>query len=254
MKKTSFALILLILLGHLFAYENSMLNMYSPTSLDNHQGQFAITHRFFGDIEEKPFDNLFGMTNGVNIGFGLRYQFLPKIEATFNYTKLKKETQFGLSYKFVKEDFPIFSQLNFEYYTFKEPLLNEDRRSNFKSVVSLQNEELFDRLIGTLNAGYDFYYERPIVSIGANIKIFDKVSLIGEYYPVLDRSTSIKQLKRYLKDADVFAIGIKLDTYGHHFKFQISNSEQNSLHRLTMGADNEAPLMFGFNLERRLGI
>lgn len=251
-------LILLMLLSQIIAclsaYENSMLSLYSPTELDKGQGQFQIKHRFYGDITEEPLDSFFGMLKGVNIGFDYRYQFYPKAEVTFNYTKFKKDTQFGLAYKLQKDDFPIKGQINIDYLTFKEPLMNDDRRGNFKTVLSLQNEPFLDRWVGTINTGYDLYYERPLLGLGANIMIIDKVYLIAEYFPVLDRSTDIAQLKRYLKKADAYSVGIKLDTYGHHFKFQISNSEQMTLHRLTMGADKGAPLMFGFNLERRLGI
>jgi hypothetical protein len=254
MKKKMLLMLLYLMVLGLFAYENSMLNLYAPTQLDKGQGQFQIKHRFYGDITEEPLDSFFGMLNGVNIGIDLRYQIFPKAEMTFNYSKFKKDTQFGLSYLLNKEDFPLHGQINIDYLTFKEPLMNDDRRGNFKSVLSIQNEVLWDRFVGTINTGYDLYYERPLLGFGANVMILDKVYLIGEYYPVLDRSTDIVQLKRYLKESDVFTVGLKLDTYGHHFKFQVSNSEHLTLHRLTMGADRKAPLMFGFNIERRLGL
>lgn len=247
-------MLLLLVTVSISAYENSMLSLYAPTNIDKGQGQFQVKHRFYGDITEEPLDSFFGMLKGVNIGIDLRYQFYPKAEVTFNYSKFKKDTQFGLSYKIQKEDFPVFGQINVDYLTFKEPLMNDDRRGNFKTVISLQNEPLWDRWTATVNAGYDMYYERPLLAIGTSIMIVDKVYLIGEYYPVLDRSTDIEQLDRYLKDAEAFSVGLKLDTYGHHFKFQVSNSEHMTLHRLSMGADKSAPLMFGFNIERRLGL
>ncbi len=254
MRTNLLIMLLLLTVASVFAYEHSMLSLYTPTNLEKGQGQFQVKHRFYGDITEEPLDSFFGMLKGVNIGIDLRYQFYPKAEMTFNYSKFKKDTQFGLSYKLQKEDFPIIGQVNLDYLTFKEPLMNDDRRGNFKTVLSIQNEPFWERWVTTLNAGYDMYYERPILGIGTNIMIIDKVYLLAEYYPVLDRSTNIEQLERYLKEADAFSIGIKLDTYGHHFKFQVSNSEHMTLHRLTMGADKSAPLMFGFNIERRLGL
>lgn len=254
MRKPILLTILLFCISVIHGYENSLLNMINPGELDKKQGQISIIHRFLGDITENPLDNLFGMEAGANVAFTFRYQLFDPLEMNLSYSKVKKEKMLGLAYSYKSETYPLLSQINLEYIRFEEPLLTDKYRDGLLIIGSLQNEPFWDRLILTANTGYDAYYERPVLAAGLSYQIVDKVYFISEWYPLPDKNTTRKNLKKYLGDESSLSFGLKMDTYGHHFKFQISNSNQSNVHRLSLGASKSNPWMFGFNLERRLGI
>jgi len=251
MKKMFLAVCLLVLLN-LSAYENSMLNLYSPTGLKQGQAEMMIRHRFYGDIADEPFDNFFGMDAGANVNLSGRYQFFDNAEFHLSYSRRKSEKTIGLSYKLELEDFPIYGQVNIEFFSYKEEILKEQDRKNFNYILSLQNEEIVDKFTATLNTGYDGYNQRLILGLGLMINIVDDVSLIGEYYPVLDRDSASEDLQKYIGAEDAYAIGIKLDTYGHQFSFLLSNSDNVGLRRVSLGVPEDPYLRLGFNIQRRL--
>ncbi len=245
-------MIFLMLLTSLTAYENSFLNLHNPTNLEKGQGEISIKHRFYGDVTENTLDTFFGMNAGANFSLDTRYQLFPKLEMNLHYTRVKKEYQIGSSYKLEKNDIPVMAQVDITYFNFKEPNMNDDTRANFHYLLSVQNDPWLDLLAGNVNIGYDAYYERMNLGLGVLCKITEKTSLIAEYIPVLDRNTSNLKLKRYIGPDDVMNFGIKLDTYGHHFKFMISNGKDMSIHRSSLGTDSSTGWKLGFNLERRM--
>jgi len=87
--------------GILLAYdEPDMLNIKTPTGLKQGQMEVKIQHRFYGKINEKPLDNFFGLDIGANIGLGIRYVVLPKLEINGSYTRDGKEYTIGASYTY----------------------------------------------------------------------------------------------------------------------------------------------------------
>jgi len=84
------------------------------------------------------------------------------------------------------------------------------------------------------------------------IKIVDNISLLGEYYPVLDRDTASEKLSQYIGDEDTFTFGLKFNTYGHQFIFLLANSDDIGLRGNSLGTAQDSHLHFGFNIQRRL--
>jgi hypothetical protein len=243
---------MLLAISLLYCYENSMLNLFTPTGLKQGQAELMIRHRFYGDISEDPLDNFFGMDAGANVNLSGRYQFYDKAEVNFSYSRRKSEKTMGLSYLLELEDFPLFGQINLQYFSYQEEVLKEENRQNLLYSLALQHEELFDRFTATVNTAYDGYNERVILGAGLMVEVIDDLSFIAEYYPVLDRDSVSGNLTKYIGAEDAYAVGIKLDTYGHQFVFLLTNSDDIGLRRVSLGVPEDSHLRFGFNIQRRL--
>jgi len=244
--------VFILLITSLFAYDFSMINLIHPSGLKQKQAEVMIRHRFYGDITDDPLDNFFGMDAGANVSLSARYQFYRKAEAKLSYTRQKSEKILGLAYRIDVEDFPLYGQLGINYFRYEELSQTETTRQNLLYHFSLQNEEIVDRFTATMNTAYDSYNQRLILGFGMTIKIIDSMSLLGEYYPVLDRESASEKLAQYIGEEDAFALGLKFDTYGHQFIFLLSNSDDVGLRRTSLGATEDSHLRLGFNIQRRL--
>jgi len=232
------------------AFEASSFNLKVPSNLDEGQKTVSINHRFYGDISDKPLDNFFGMDAGANVQVNFRMHLPYNSDLSMDYTRKLKEKRIGISKTFIFDEFPINSALDISYHSFKLISQEEESRNNFVYSVAFQNDPIWERVILTLNLGYDGYFERAVFGLGFAAEIREKLFFIAEYFPVLDRDDASGKLAQYIGKEDSFAFGIKLDTYGHHFKFQLSNSTEFGLRRNSLGSPVDY-LMFGFNLERR---
>ncbi|MCF7912091.1 MAG: DUF5777 family beta-barrel protein [Candidatus Cloacimonetes bacterium] len=247
-----FIALFLLIFSTLLAYDFSMINLINPSGLKSREGEFMIRHRFYGDITDAPLDNFLGMDAGANVNLSARFQFYRKAEAKISYSRRKSEKIAGLAYRIDIEDFPVYGQLGIDYFSYEELSQPETTRKNMFYHLSLQNEELFERLVATINTAYDGYNERLVTGFGLTIMITDNMSLLGEYYPVLDRDNANVKLSQYMGAEDAFAFGIKLDTYAHQFIFLLSNSDDVGLRRVSLGVADDSYLRLGFNIQRRL--
>ncbi|MDA3812631.1 MAG: DUF5777 family beta-barrel protein [Candidatus Cloacimonetes bacterium] len=242
----------LVAIVSLQASDFSMINLINPTGLKQKQAEIMIRHRFYGDITDAPLDNFLGMDAGANVNLSARYQFYRKADVKISYTRRKSEKILGLAYRIDIEDFPVYGQLGIDYFSYEELSQPETTRHNFLYHFSFQNEELIDRFAATLNTAYDGYNQRLVLGFGLMIKIVDNISLLGEYYPVLDRDSTSEKLAQYIGDEDAFAFGLKFDTYGHQFIFLLTNTDDVGLRRTSLGTAQDSHLRLGFNIQRRL--
>ena len=257
MKKT---VLILILFKMLSADDYTMLSMFSPSSLSSRQICFSARHRFYGDIFEKPLSSFFGMDEGANIMMSLRYHPFHGLEVKSSYTRLRKEKTLGLAYRIERDNIPLKAQVDIEYFTYSEPGLIEEKRSNTITVLSVRSDPVWDRLGGVLNFGYDGYFKRTVIALGLFFNIYDDFGMFEsidgllEYYPVTDRKTQNEKLVRYILPSDVVSLGIKMDTYGHRFLFIFSKSTHFHPRWIGLGADEDSFWKLGFNIERILEI
>jgi hypothetical protein len=234
------------------AYQNSSPSLITPTSLSPRESEITLAHRFYGPVNEKPLDTFFGMNAGANVSLSLRHNFWKTLEAKAGYTRSGKQYELGAAYRFTPNDFPVQAQLDYRYFSFIQST-DSKRHGNFLYLVSAQTNPLAERLIVTLNAGYDGYYERLVSGAGLQVLITEKLSLLGEYYPVWDRNSAADVLKQYIGKDDAFCIALKADTYGHHFIFSLGNASGMDPRIQSLGTDNR-DLHLGFNIQRRLGV
>ena len=246
------AVCLLLAVGSLIAFEPSMVNLTTPSRLENTESVFKITHRFYGPVNEDPLESFFGLDAGANVSLGMRYALLPRLELNAAYTRFQKEYVLGASYAYFLPQIFVGAQLDVQFFSFKGIGIDE-RNENFYYALSLQTEPLFDVVRPVINAGFDGYNEKFGVafgmSIGTDIDIgpVNRLDLIAEYYPVIDRDDAVHAAE------NSFAFGIKAATYGHNFMLLVGNNSQISPRRLMLGAvDND--LYFGFNVHRHLDL
>lgn len=248
MKQSMLVVSLVLFIGCLFSFEPSALNLRVPSHLEQNALVFDVQHRFLGILTEEPFENFFGLDLGGSVNLGIRYAVLRRLELNASYTTLEKEYRLGASYAHHCPQIYLKGQVDIQYFDFEGA---GERNSNVYYGLSLQTLPLGAILIPTVNIAYDGYHEKFGLGLGFDIGIdwefgpIEHVSLIGEYYPVLQAEEPITGAENY------FAAGIRLDTYGHHFMVQVSNGWEISPRRLMLGVPTN-DIYLGFNIHRIL--
>ena len=236
----------------LTAFEPSMLNLTTPSRLENTEAVFKITHRLYGQVDNDPFETFFGLDAGANISLGMRYALLPRLELNAAYTRLQKEYVLGASYAHFFPQLHAGGQLDVQFFSFQEAG-EEERNDNFFYALSLQTEPLFGILRPVINAGFDGYNEKFGIAVGVSMGTdidfgpVNRIDVIGEYCPVIDRDDAIQGPE------NSFAFGIKTATYGHNFMLLVGNNSQISARRLMLGTGSN-DLYFGFNVHRHIDL
>ena len=221
----------------LWAYERSMVNLHLPAELKPWRMQFTIQHRFYGRLNDKPFETFFGAQAGANVGLRLRYAFPYSLEASW-----QKEWLLGISYHKSWKKFGS-AQIEAHYMSLKPPYPKTDRESGLFFQLDLKGPFFLKRITPVVNAAYDTYLEKSGVGFGLDLAISKKIALIGEYYPPLNPDNDEKS---------VTVFGIVFKTYGHHFIIQAANGYQFTTRRLMRGS-NEEHFYLGFTIHRLLG-
>ncbi len=241
---------IIILSENINAYdEQSIFNMKAPTGIERGQSELKIQHRFYGKVNEEPFETLFGMYSGANVGLGIRYVVLSGLELEASYTSYNKESNLGASYTYLFPLIMLRSQVSANYFSYKTynlDLNQEERISNIFTLLSLQSDPILTLFLPCLNIGYDLEEKHLGIGFGANFIVLErvgtlkKVILIGEYFPS----------KIAGENKNCYSFGLRLETYGHHFDFMLSNSSEIGVRRLMLGTTRQEGLYFGFNIKR----
>lgn len=245
------ALLFVVIVAGLDAYEHSLSGLSVPSELNVREGEILIVHRFYGTVDDHPLDTAFGLDVGANVGLQFRWQSPWQAGLKASYVRRNKEKSLGAYYSWLPESLPLQLGAELAFVSFKNFTMKDEDREGVVAITALQGVLLDDRLHPVLNLGYDSYYERLLLALGMSVSFKDELHLFAEYYPVLDRDDANEHLAAVIHSEDAFVLGVKLDTYGHHFKCTLSNSTEIGLRRLTLGtADTD--LRLGFHIERRL--
>lgn len=252
MKQSRLLVILLfaLLYLNLNAYQNSFFNLVSPTELSDWQGEVSIQHRFRGATDDEPLDTFFGTTGGVNVGLFYRQALLHKAELKLGYIRTNMEYNVDASWLFTPYDFPVQAQANLHYFTYEDFFDTDKRYNNIMFLLALQSQPLMDKIILNANVGYETDKERMVSGLGLGYKVLPEVTFMAEYYPDNYNPSAFQDIQNFNLKNDSFTLGVKLETYGHHFMFLVGNSDSMTLRRLTMGSETK-DLRLGFNINRR---
>jgi hypothetical protein len=243
-------LICLFSLTGAFALEKSMLSLKLPSELEARQVQFFFQHRFYGKINEKPLDTFFGMDEGANAKVGFRIRPIKNFELVVSHVFRDNEYALGAGYAFPLPGLPIRGQVDAELFTNRQYYTVPDgvelKRKQFSAFrLDLVSKAILNRLTPVVNLGYDTELKRTGLGLGLDFAITPKYSLIGEYYPRLNKDGRDGLIY------DSFAVGVKIQTYGHHFLFHIGNNTGIGTRKLMAGsAVNDK--FFGFGIQRLL--
>jgi hypothetical protein len=248
--KRIIALICLLSLTGAFALEKSMLSLKLPSELESRQAQFFFQHRFYGRIDQKPLDTFFGMDIGANAKLGFRVRIVKNVELAVSHVARDNEYAVAAGYAFSIPGVPVRGQADAEFFTNKRNYIVEDvdvlKRKRFAAFrLDLATKAVWNRLTPVVNIGYDTDWKRGGLGLGLDVAVTPKYSLIGEYYP---------RLKKDGRDGliyDSFAVGLKVQTYGHHFLFHVGNDTEIGTRKLMAGSASKY-LFFGFGIQRLL--
>ena len=227
-------------------YESPMLNMTVPSGLEDGQAYFTLNHKFLQSLRAYPEDNLYALFDGgVNMNLYFRYMPAWDIEIKFGYTTKNREQTAGLSYTLKTPKILFNSQVDVQFFSYADYVQNNFAQNLFY-LLSLQSVAFWDdRVVVSVDAGYDGYNEHIGLGIGASMEIVRHIRLLAEYYPVFlreDRSVNVGTTGCY-------AFGIKLDTFGHQFIFKAGNSADTSTRRMMLGTTTQ-DVYIGFTIMR----
>jgi hypothetical protein len=250
--KRTLSLICLLSLSGAFGLEQSMLSLKLPSQLDARQAQFFFQHRFYGKVDS--LDTFFGMAEGANAGLGFRIRVFRNFELVASHVfgeERENENSLGIGYAFPVPGLPVRGQIDAEIFSNKRYYTDPNgaflRRKNFTAVrLDLASKAILNRLTPVVNIGYNSERKHAGFGLGLDVTITPKYSLIGEYYPRLQKTRDESLLIH-----DSFAIGLKVQTYGHHFLFHVGNNRGIGTRNLMEGAGVKT-LFFGFGIQRLL--
>ena len=248
MKKTVLILFLLSAAGCIFAaqYENPMLNMDVPTGLEQGQTYFKFDHKFYQALDKYPKNDMFALfDNQVNMNIELRYLAVAGLEINAGYTTKNREQTAGLSYALNFHELHFSVQAGLEFFTYRDSVHGNFDQNLFYS-LDIQSEPLLDdKLILSLDAGYDGYALNPGLAIGASYEILRDISLLAECYPVIKLAAQ----NDCIGPTSVYFVGFKIQTSGHQFIFKFGNSTDIGMRRMMLGV-TKSDLYAGFSIMR----
>lgn len=235
----------------LFSYELGMSDIQVPSVLSRNALELEVRHRFGGDITDHPFENFLGMDGGANVNLGLKYTIFKGFEFGVSRTSKDREIALVLSYS---HSFPkafIRGRIGMDFIT----------SPGFFPNLTLQTEPILGRIEPFLAAGYYFDSKRQQFGLGTGLSVtllkdvyyFEDISLVAEYFPLLEQPLSIPELEW----TGTYAFGIAASTYGHQFIFTLSNSTDLGTRRIMQGTsryfeDEDLHLYLGFSVRRLL--
>jgi hypothetical protein len=247
MKRLIAGFFVLMSLGGASALEKSMLSLKLPSRLEARQSQFFFQHRFYGKVDS--LDTFFGMSEGANAGLGFRVRLFENFEMAVSHVFSDNEYALVAGYAVNLPVLPLRAQVDAEIFTNKKYYFLQDgvelKRKRFAAFrLDLASRAILNRLTPVVNLGYDTELERTGLGFGLDAAINEKFSLIGEYYPRLKKDGPDDDL-----GYDSYAVGLKVQTYGHHFLFHVGNNIQIGTRRLMAGSASRE-LHFGFGIQR----
>jgi len=232
----------------LMAFEAGQLSLDTPNVLKQSEGSLGIRHRFFGEVTDT--DKFLGTDDGGNMYFVLKYALLlDNLVLGVDHTRDESAYGFGLEYS---HDFE-WIKAGARVKGFRLNKGVDEYDYSYQAIMSLQTPNYFEHLNFTANIGYDAYYKHHIAGFGVDINaenflsfltFTERLSLLGEYYPQVDKVEGIS------KEYDSYAVGIKYQTYGHHFEIMVTNSSNMDPRTMSLGTSSDK-LHLGFNINRK---
>jgi len=231
------------------AYEAGQLSLDVPNVLNKGEGSFSIRHRFFGEASDA--EKFLGTDDGGNMHFILKYALMDNLLIGVDHTRDQSGYGIGLEYAKDLQEWGSFGA-RFNGFSIDDASFDKRQKSYFIN-TSYQTQNIQDHVRLSANVGYDAYYEHHTAGFGIDINMknsfswltfTDNLSLLGEYYPQIDKVEDISGKN------DAYAMGVKFQTFGHHFEVLLSNATSMDPRTMALGTNSD-DLHFGFNINRK---
>jgi Membrane bound beta barrel domain (DUF5777) len=228
----------------------TLVNLPTTLRLPLHRGNFHLTHRFQGNLEDgtfgKQLSNLFGLDNGAAIGFEYRFAVMRHLQLAAYRTNIDRETQFFSKWDPIAQSDAMPVSIS--------GLLSVEGANNFRrdyvpalgAVVSRKIHDVaavyatpmwvHDTAIGSGETR-----ETVFVGLGGRLHIRPNVYLVGEVSP---------RAGGYAPGNPEYSFALEGRVGGHVFQLNFSNTVGTTFLQIAHGG---APggLYLGFNLARK---
>ncbi|MBN1434753.1 hypothetical protein JW921_08340 [Candidatus Fermentibacterales bacterium] len=233
------------------AFEMAFPNMVVPyLGMDEKSFELSLCHRFYGRaFEDEPFDTFFGMDAGANVAVGMRYFYSPQFDFELGHTRAGKQLRAGAGWNEALSG-SLRSRV-FAGYVSEEWSEEDGRHGGLVAGVTLSGYTLGGRARPVFSYFYDGIDERHGIGVGIEMAASPTVSLLGEYFPILDRDD--EEPEGTVLPEDAWDAGIRLATPGHQFLFIVGNGHGiGSTDQLRGTMDND--LYLGFSIRRLFSV
>ena len=231
-----------------------VLNLPTTLRLPVHKSNFALTHRFNGNLRRgdlgDQLGSLFGIDDGAVIGFEYRFAPVRRVELVAYRTSSDKTINFYAKYDVIHQskDMP----LSFS------PILSIEGGNNFKdryapSVGVSISRQIDDRaalyvvpmwshnVSAQLNSLLGLTQNTFVVGFGGRVRISPTVYLSAEVSP---------RVAGYAPNTNEYGFAIEKRAGAHIFQLNFTNSGGTTFAQ-TAGGGQPGLLLLGFNLTRK---
>jgi hypothetical protein len=227
-----------------------LVNVPTTLRLPVHGGNFALTHRFNGNLRRGSFadqaSDLFGLDEGAVIGFEFRYGVLPHVQAVVYRAALDKTVQFQGKYDVVRQNdrrplsFSAMASVEGadNFHTRYSPSLGAVVARSFVDVAAVYAAPTWVHNSAALTG---ISRDTFVVGLGARIRIRPTVYVVGEISP---------RLAGYKPGESELAFAIEKRAGGHLFQLNVGNANGTTTGQMARGGF-EHTLYLGFNLSRK---
>jgi hypothetical protein len=244
MKRLFIALILSGICSVIFAYQNNMPNLVTPSIFTPGQMEFEIIHRFHDNLPNVPKYGF--LVSGADIRLGYSGCVWDHLLLYGTYANAQTEFQFGARYSILPEDFFLRGALDVSYFNY-EPLFNTPRKQSVFFLGSIQTVRIAKIFTFNANLGYDNFNKAFGGALGIDAKILPALFLYAEYGQNMAGPADNPEIKKQ----GFAAFGFKIETMGHHFMFVVQNDTQEGMRRMMLGTQTSyTNWYFGFTIQR----
>jgi len=234
-----------------------LVNLPTTTTLSRGELLFRVSHRFQPPASS-GWDSLYGFDGPAFILLSLGYGITDNLMVTVGRSKLYQEWDFGVGWAFLepgeKSSLPISATLHAggSLVTLDKPQGTDwSGRFRFNALVSL-SYQLDDRLsvllVPAFSSNTNFWEPDSegtfALGIGGRFRVFDDVSLFGEWMPAL---------AGYKDEFSSWGLGVEKKIGGHVFQFFVTDSIGLLASQYLTGGDlrlGDGDFRFGFNIFR----
>ncbi len=237
--KTITLILLLTALAFGQVYTGSFLNLHSPiTGVSRGDFEFAMNHRFFGAaLKNDPLDSFFGLDNGANVRFGIRYYATDRVYIGGSHARLGNNNSIYAGWSAAPAG-NLLVGIEAGYSSVK-PSSSADREGNINAVGSASIGLFQDKLRPVINLAYDGYRENTGAGFGIRYQVAERLALLGEYYPAAEEDAG----------EDCFGMGMRYNTWGHQFLLGLTNTSGIGVFDQIAGS-NTQDLSFALSVRR----
>ena len=227
----------------------TVVNIPTTLRLPRHKGNFHLTHRFNGNLEEGSFadqaSTLFGLDRGATIGFEYRFGIARHVQAAVYRSSFEQTVQFSGKFDAIHQSASNPLSLS--------GLVSVEGTSNFHEQFKpalgvVASREFLDAVavyaapVWVHNSASSISVDRDtfFVGLGGRVRLGSTVYLVGEVSPRAG----------YAPGQVEFAFGIEKRVGAHVFQLNFANTFGTTFGQIARGGSPDA-LYLGFNLTRK---